>query len=69
LTPSFPHFHRVVEKGACGNVENFVKEEDFHRRQKISTTISTGVVENNSFGVNNKVTFPHFHRPYYYYYI
>ena len=35
----------------------------------ISTTISTRGVENNSFGSNSKVTFPHFHRPYYYYYI
>jgi hypothetical protein len=31
--------------------------------------ISTGAVENNPFAVNIKVTFPHFHRPYYYYYI
>jgi hypothetical protein len=39
----------------------------FHRRPKFSTTFSTGAVENISFGYNNKVTFPHFHRPYYYY--
>jgi hypothetical protein len=69
LTPSFPHFHRVVEKGACGNVENFVKERVFHRHEKFSTAFSTGAVENNSFSDNNKPTFPHFHRPYYYYYI
>jgi hypothetical protein len=39
----------------------------FHRKEKISTAISTRAVENNSFALNSKVTFPHFHRPYYYY--
>ena len=41
----------------------------FHRQRVFSTAISTGAVENNPFGDNNKVGFPHFHRPYYYYYI
>jgi hypothetical protein len=50
-------------------VENFVGRKVFHRRAKISTAIFTGAVENNSFDDNNKVGFPHFHRPYYYYYI
>jgi hypothetical protein len=31
--------------------------------------ISTGAVDNSPFITNNKVTFPHFHSPYYYYYI
>jgi hypothetical protein len=66
---SFPHFHRTSKKGGCGNVENFIEGGVFHRRAKFSTTISTGAVENNSFRYNNKVGFPHFHRPYYYYYI
>jgi uncharacterized protein (DUF608 family) len=50
-------------------VENFENAIIFHRREEISTAISTGAVENNPFAVNIKVTFPHFHRPYYYYYI
>jgi hypothetical protein len=66
---SFPHFHRGPQKGGCGNVENFVPGEVFHRSGKFSTAISTGAVENNSFAHNSKVGFPHFHRPYYYYYI
>jgi hypothetical protein len=53
----------------CGNVENFENGKLFHRRALFSTAISTAPVENNPFAVNNKVTFPHFHRPYYYYYI
>jgi hypothetical protein len=58
-----------VIKVPCGNVENFLKGKVSHRSAKISTEIFTALVENNSFGVNSKVTFPHFHRPYYYYYI
>jgi len=54
---------------ACGNVENFVERFYFHRQREISTAISTAPVENNPFALNSKVTFPHFHRPYYYYYI
>jgi hypothetical protein len=41
----------------------------FHKSAKISTAISTGVVENNSIVYNTYPGFPHFHRPYYYYYI
>jgi len=50
-------------------VENSASVINFHNLKEISTAISTGVVENNPFDVNIKVTFPHFHRPYYYYYI
>jgi hypothetical protein len=64
---SFPHFHREARKGGCGNVENSHKRFYFHRLREISTAISTALVENNSFALNSKVTFPHFHRPYYYY--
>jgi len=39
----------------------------FHNEGKISTAISTAPVEINSFIYNIKATFPHFHRPYYYY--
>jgi hypothetical protein len=56
-----------MEKRGCGNVENSPKINFFHRRGEISTAISTRGVENNSFADNSKVTFPHFHRPYYYY--
>jgi hypothetical protein len=49
------------------NEENFEAGIYFHRPGKISTAISTGGVENNPFTLNSKVTFPHFHRPYYYY--
>jgi hypothetical protein len=66
---SFPHFHRTSEKVACGNVENFFERRFFHRRERFSTAFSTGAVENKLFAINSKVTFPHFHRPYYYYYI
>jgi hypothetical protein len=31
--------------------------------------ISTEAVDSNFFGVNIKAAFPHFHSPYYYYYI
>lgn len=41
----------------------------FHTKSNISTAISTGVVENNSITYNAYPGFPHFHRPYYYYYI
>lgn len=54
---------------AYGNLEKFIAAIYFHKRVKISTTISTTLVEINSFIVNIKVTFPHFNRPYYYYYI
>ena len=50
-------------------MENFFVSLVFHKLREISTAISTGVVENKIFGYNSKVTFPHFHRPYYYYYI
>lgn len=53
----------------CGNVENSISIEIFHNLLEISTTIYTGAVDNNSFITNVKVTFPHFHSPYYYYYI
>jgi len=58
-----------VINAPCGNVENFLEGKDSHRSSKISTEIFTALVENNSFDVNSKLTFPHFHRPYYYYYI
>jgi hypothetical protein len=67
LTQSFPHFHRLCNIWACGNVENFSNERLFHKPAKFSTAFSTGPVENKPFGYNNKPTFPHFHRPYYYY--
>jgi hypothetical protein len=67
LTSSFPHFHRPTYFMACGNVENFCAEYFFNRWPEISTAISTGAVENKPFHYNSKVTFPHFHRPYYYY--
>jgi hypothetical protein len=54
---------------ACGNVENSASVYIFHNFEEISTTISTGAVDCILFTVNIKVTFPHFHRPYYYYYI
>jgi hypothetical protein len=54
---------------ACGNVENPVGIWIFHNLLKISTTISTGAVDYISFRDNIKVGFPHFHSPYYYYYI
>ncbi len=69
LTSSFPHFHRRRKNSPCGNVENFVSVGFFHNLLEISTTISTGAVDSISFSINIKVTFPHFHRPYYYYYI
>lgn len=54
---------------ACGNVEIFISVGVFHNLRKISTAISTGAVDSISFSINIKVTFPHFHSPYYYYYI
>lgn len=54
---------------SCGNVENSFAVGIFHSQPEISTTIFTGVVKNISFSINSKVTFPHFHSPYYYYYI
>ena len=65
----FSTFPQGEENRPCGNVENSESAIIFHRQKEISTTISTGAVENISFAVNIKVTFPHFHRPYYYYYI
>jgi hypothetical protein len=53
----------------CGNVENSVGVDFFHKLTKISTAIFTGVVKNISFSINIKVAFPHFHSHYYYYYI
>ncbi len=50
-------------------MENFFESVYFHRSGLFSTVISTTPVENNPFALNSKVTFPHFHRPYYYYYI
>ena len=41
----------------------------FHTKSNISTAISTGAVENNFIVYNSYPGFPHFHRPYYYYYI
>jgi len=63
----FSTFPQGSENRGCGNVENFLQKNFFHRTKKISTAISTRAVENNSFALNNKVAFPHFHRPYYYY--
>jgi hypothetical protein len=54
---------------ACGNVENSISTGIIHSVREISTTISTGAVDSISFIINIKVTFPHFHSPYYYYYI
>jgi hypothetical protein len=50
-------------------VENFEANDFSHRKPKISTAISTAPVENKLFDYNNKEGFPHFHRPYYYYWI
>jgi hypothetical protein len=69
LILSFPHFHRQPRKGAVEKEENFESGVYFHRGAEISTAISTAPVQNNPFALNSKVTFPHFHRPYYYYYI
>jgi hypothetical protein len=54
---------------ACGNVENSWFEIIIHNRAVISTAISTGAVDYKSFSHIIKGTFPHFHRPYYYYYV
>jgi hypothetical protein len=51
------------------NEENFAERFYFHRLREISTAISTAPVQNNPIALNSKVTFPHFHRHYYYYYI
>ena len=53
----------------CGNVENFWFHRKIHNRAIISTAISTGAVDYKSFSHINKGGFPHFHRPYYYYYV
>jgi hypothetical protein len=50
-------------------VENSPPMFLFHKIAKISTAISTGAVENIPIGCNTYLGFPHFHRPYYYYYI
>jgi hypothetical protein len=59
----------VIEWLPCGNVENIEVKEVFHTSAIFSTAFSTGVVENKTFTCNSKVSFPHFHSPYYYYYI
>jgi len=67
LSGSFPHFHSHERLVACGNVENLKFIADFHRQIVISTAFSTAPVENKRIVCNSKVSFPHFHRPYYYY--